>query len=304
MDVRRQAVTRTALVTGATGFLGSYLTAALVEDGWDVHVVVRPTSSLARIEQCRPAIGVVTDDGTVEGLRAALDGINVDVCFHLASYFVGKHGPQDVQPLIDANVAFPTRVAEVIGRSEDPPVFVNTGTIWQQVEGEPYRPAALYAATKQACQDMLKFYADEGLLRVITLALYDNYGPDDPRRKLLNLLREAQRTQQEFAMSPGEQLIDLNYVDDVVRAFLMAPEVVEQEGASFVRYGVSSEAPVTLKELVQVIEDATGTPIPIKWGATPYRPREMMTYWKGQPRLPGWAPKVSLEEGIRRTWSA
>lgn len=297
-------MSKTALVTGATGFIGSYLTAALVDEGWQVHVIVRPSSSLERLEGCRDHLGIHVDDGTTEGLADAVAGLGADVCYHLASHFVGRHGPADVQPLVEANVSFPTRLAEAVARSDSPPVFVNTGTIWQQVEGEPYRPAALYAATKQACQDMLKFYADEGLLRVITLALYDNYGPNDTRRKLLNLLRDAQRDQKQLAMSPGEQLIDLNYIDDVVRAFLRAPDVVEEEATSFARYGVSSEAPVSLRELVRVIEEVTGRPIPVQWGATPYRPREMMSYWKGQSRLPGWEPKISLDEGIRRTWSA
>ena len=37
--------------------------------------------------------------------------------------------------------------------------FVNTGSAWQHVDGEPYRPKSLYAATKQAFEDIVHFYA-------------------------------------------------------------------------------------------------------------------------------------------------
>lgn len=296
-------MTRVAIVTGATGFLGSHLTAGLAERGWEVHVVVRPTSSLDVLGRHRSAVEVHVDDGTHDGLATALKGVEADVCFHLATHFVGRHAPDDIAPMVESNIGFPTRLADVLA-GPGSPIFVNTGTIWQQVDGSPYRPAALYAASKQACQDMLQFYADEGLLRVVTLALYDTYGPGDRRRKLLTLLREAQGSGRTLPMSPGDQLIDLNYVDDVVEAFLAALRVFDDGSDGAKRYAVRSGAPVSLRRLVEVIEEVTGAPVPVEWGATPYRPREMMTYWTADPVLPGWAPTVELAEGLRRTWAA
>ncbi len=64
-------------------------------------------------------------------------------------------------------------------------------------------------------------------------------------------------------------------------------------------YAVSSGAPVKLRELVEIYERITGNGLPIAWGGRPYRQREVMVPWnKGKP-LPGWKPKVHLEEGIR-----
>lgn len=292
-----------AVVTGATGFLGSHLAGALVERGWDVHVLVRPTSTIDVLGTYRDVVEVHVDDGSYEGLAATLKGVEVDVCFHLATHFVGRHTPDDIAPMVESNIGFPTRLAEAMA-GPGAPVFVNAGTIWQQVDGEPYRPAALYAASKQACQDMLRFYADEGLLRLVTLALYDTYGPGDRRRKLLTLVREAQQTGRTIPMSPGEQLIDLNYVDDVVEAFLAAPAVFDDGSRGAKRYAVRSGDPVSLRRLVEVVEEVSGARVPVEWGATPYRPVEMMTYWAADPVLPGWTPSVGLREGLCRTWSS
>jgi nucleoside-diphosphate-sugar epimerase len=287
----------TAVVTGATGFLGWALTRALAGQGWDVHAVVRSSSDRDRLP-----LGVTAhvDDGTTEGLVAALAPVEADVCFHLASYFVGRHAPADVVPLVEANVAFTARLAEAVAGPRAP-LMVNAGTAWQHVEGAAYRPAALYAATKQAGVDILRFHADAGLLRVVSLALYDTYGPGDPRPKLLNQLRTAQRCGEPLAMSPGEQLIDLVYVDDVAEAVLAAADAGEQS-VSFAEFAVASGAPVSLRELVAMVEEVTGRPVPVRWGALSYRSNEMLTYWDVAPVLPGWKPQVGLEEGIRRTF--
>lgn len=288
-----------AVVTGATGFLGSALTRALVGQGRDVHVVVRPSSSLDRLAE---GVTVHVDDGTTEGLAESLASVAVDTCFHLASCFVGVHTPSDVVPLVAANVGFTARLAEALA-GPAVPLLVNAGTAWQHVGGEAYRPAALYAATKQAGLDVLGYYAEEGMLRVVSLALYDTYGPHDPRPKLLNRLRAAQRTGETLSMSPGEQLIDLVYVDDVVEAFLAAAEVGEKDRRPFAEHAVASGEPVSLRELVAVIEAVTDRPVPVAWGAVQYRRNEMLAYWDAAPVLPGWKPQVGLEEGIRRTWA-
>lgn len=70
----------------------------------------------------------------------------------------------------------------------------------------------------------MQYYIEASGLRVITLKLFDTYGPDDPRPKLMNLIQRMAMDNQPLAMSPGEQQIDLVHVEDVVRAFMVASE--------------------------------------------------------------------------------
>ena len=290
-----------ALVTGATGFVGSRLTERLVDEGWAVHVLVRASSSLDRLAVVRDRLTVVVDPGDVDGLTAALASVELDACFHLAAHFVGQHTPADVMPLVEANVALPARLAEALAGRTDL-VLVNTGSAWQHVGGDDYNPAALYAATKQACKDILRFHADAGAFRVVNLALFDSYGPRDPRAKLLALLRRAQADGTPLGMSSGHQLIDLVYVDDVADAFIAAVGATPDK--DFPEYAVSSGSPLSLRELVTLVERVTGVPVPVEWGVRPPRAKEMLAPWDVGPPVPGWAPRVPLEEGIRRTWTA
>jgi nucleoside-diphosphate-sugar epimerase len=138
----------------------------------------------------------------------------------------------------------------------------------------------------------------------VTLKLYDTYGPDDPRPKLLTLLRQTAASQRLLAMSPGEQLLDLVHIDDVIDAYARAADrLLADQVEGHERYAVSSGAPRPLREVVEVFEEAAGVRLPIRWGGRSYRPREVMRPWdRGRP-VPGWHPRVGMLDGFRRTVS-
>jgi nucleoside-diphosphate-sugar epimerase len=160
---------------------------------------------------------------------------------------------------------------------------------------------SLYAATKQAFEALLDFYIDAHGFRAITLKLFDTYGPRDPRPKLLSLLATAAATGVALDLSAGEQLIDLVYIDDVVEAFVLAGQrLLSGASGASETYAVSSGSPVPLRQLVAQYAAVTGAQLNLRWGARPYRAREVMVPWNTGAALPGWAPTVSLEEGFRR----
>jgi nucleoside-diphosphate-sugar epimerase len=53
-----------------------------------------------------------------------------------------------------------------------------------------------------------------------------------------------------------------------------------------------------------MVGDAAGKPLNIVWGGRPYRAREVMEPWTAFSTLPGWSPRISLKEGIRRMVSS
>ena len=193
------------LVTGATGFVGAHLTRRLVADGWDVHLVVGPGSDLARLGPAADRVRAHVHDGTTEGLIALVGAAGPDPVIHLASLFLAQHAPADVAGLVASNVLFGTQLVEAMAQ-HGVTRLLNTGTSWQQYENRDGAPVNLNAATKEAFEAVLAYYVEAQGLRVLTLKLFDTYGPDDPRPKLLTLLRRTAASQQPLAMSPGEQL--------------------------------------------------------------------------------------------------
>ncbi|MGX9366267.1 NAD-dependent epimerase/dehydratase family protein [Desulfoplanes sp. PS50] len=281
-------MSKTALITGATGFVGSHLARRLVKDGWTVHAIVRSSSKRDLIHDIEDSIYFHIYNGTVDSMQEIFAESRPDTIFHLASLFLSQHQPQDITALIQSNITFGTHLAEA-AVANDCFQFINTGTSWQHYENEDYNPVNLYAATKQAFEDILKYYVEAHALKVVTLKLFDTYGPDDPRPKLMNLLKRAAETGETLEMSPGEQLIDLVHVDDVVEAFCTAQELIgKMDGSVMNDYGISSNNPRSLRDIVTEIENELGKKITVHWGGKPYRIREVMIPWNSSDSIPGW----------------
>ena len=100
-------------------------------------------------------------------------------------------------------------------------------------------------------------------------------------------------------MSPGEQLIDLVHVDDVVRAFEMAAgRLLEGKVNGEESYGVSSGKSVSLKTLVGILGEILGVRVAVEFGRRPYRVREVMTPWSRGGAVPGWRAEIGLRGGL------
>jgi nucleoside-diphosphate-sugar epimerase len=236
-------------------------------------------------------------------MEVILASARPEVVFHLASLFLSEHRPDDIEGLVASNILLSTQLAEAMllaGTSR----LVNTGTSWQHWGGDGYRPVNLYAATKQAFEDVLAYYHDARGLSCTTLKLFDTYGPRDPRGKLIAVLMEAARSGRVLELSPGEQILDLLHVEDVVEAFRLAAERLLDAPEPLLDSFLLSGSRVTLRELVEFIGRVTGRPVPAKWGGRPYRNREVMDpVVSGEP-LPGWKQKVDLVWGLTEVFRA
>lgn len=289
------------LITGATGYLGSQLARALAQSRAEVHVVHRVGSSLSRLAGCAAVAHV--HDGTPEGLKEILSAARPEIVYHLAAHYVAAHRPEDIAVLIAGNITFGTQLFEAMAATDCRRVVV-AGTVWQHFGDTNEAPATLYAAMKEAQARILLYYADAFGFSAAQLCFADTYGPGDPRRKIFALLREAAETGETLAMSPGEQLLDIVYIDDVIAAFYAAGVVLRDTAPGCVLWMAKPLRRYSLRQVVESWQNVTGRQVRIAWGSRPYREREVMSPWQTAPAVPGWMPKVRLEEGIRRMEAA
>lgn len=289
-----------ALVTGGTGYVGSSLVRRLISGQWEVHAIVRAGSNLDALAKVEGQVSLHVHDGSTEGLMRIMEAVKPEIVFHLASLFLAQHTPKDVAPLLQSNITFATQLVEAMAQNKIRNL-VNTGTSWQHFENKSYSPVCLYAATKQAFEALLQYYIEARFIKAITLELFDTYGPHDPRPKLLHLLGKIAASGETLAMSPGEQILDLVHIDDAIDAYLLSAErLLGTEEGMQEHYAVSSGQLLSLKDVVAQFEKVTGKKLSIQWGGRPYREREVMSPWSLGKQLPGWSPKISLEEGLRR----
>lgn len=289
---------KTVVVTGGTGYIGDFVVDQLIADGFRVLAVGR-NPPVGRAESER--FSFLKAQAT-ESLIERLLPFKPEGLIHLAAYYTNDHRPTDVREMLEANVVFLASATEAA---------VETGAKWlvnigshAQLYGSANTPANLYAASKSAFQEILRFYADARGLRVANLLLGDVYGPGDTRRKILNILRDASESATVVGMSPGQQIVQPIHVLDVVRAIshtfsLLGQSKIESPSTYLVR----GDRALTLFELAHIFSRETGRQLRISWGERSYHPREMMSLTTQTPDLPDWKPAISLEEGLRRAFA-
>ena len=158
---------------------------------------------------------------------------------------------------------------------------------------------------KQAFQDIIKYYTETSKLNIVTIKLNDTFGENDTRIKLLNIWNKISKSGEVFDMSPGKQIIDIIYIRNVVDGFLQMIKLLSKDknnkfnGKSFI---IKSGEEVSLKNLAKLFEKTTGRKLNIRWGTKKYRIRENMKPWNGGKNVPEWTPRVSLREGLEKTF--
>lgn len=292
--------TKAVAVTGATSYPGVHLVRALAERGSDVHAIVRPESDTGRLQQLPASPTLHVHDGSTDGLSAILGAIQPQVVHHLAAHYVREHTPADVELMIHANVLFCAQLAEAM-RLAGTTALVYAGSHFEHFDADGYRPLNLYAATKWACSNLLEYYRDAGHFAVVTLVLFDVYGPDDWRDRLFGAIARALASGEPWPLAPGDPVLDLVYIDDAVAAFLRAGELLTEDPAAMSgrRFAVRGLGPYRLSEVVAACEAHGGKPIPVAPDAYPVPLRTVTRPWAG-PLLPEWEPRVGLDEGVAR----
>jgi nucleoside-diphosphate-sugar epimerase len=264
-------------VIGANGFLGSHLSAWFGKTG-----AVRKAPAYRDADPDQWQADVLKDLRTFAPDLVLIPG---------ASQVMGDDA-KALRTLIASNCLLPCVVAQHLLEHLPASKLVVFGSSWQFADSAGYRPFNLYAASKQAGQDLLAHYALRGL-KILQLIMFDTYGEDDVRRKLLKILQDASSGDEDIGTTPGDQEIDLVHIDDVcagVEAAIQDLQRADPSQGLLVR-GLGSGRPITVKALITRVGELAGKPLRAKIGERSYRPREVMRVYRDYPRPTGWTPK-------------
>lgn len=296
------------LVTGGTGFLGSHLVRRLVADGAEVHLLVRPTSPLARLEGSAEAVACHPGDlRDLERLRAVVAAARPVKVFHLAAYTNVVRTFDNADEVLDVNLRGTINLLRAIAATGCD-CFVYTGTCEEYGDNPvPFRedqapnPVSPYSASKVAATLFCQMYHRTLGCPVVLLRPFLTYGPHQAENRFIAQAIAAALRDEAFPLTGGAQGREFNYVDDIVEGFVRAATTPAALGALI---NLGNGVQYRMREVAELIFRLAGSTARPAVGALPYRPVESWDFYCDSSkarRLLGWEPKVGLEEGLRRT---
>ncbi|HEX2486346.1 MAG TPA: SDR family oxidoreductase [Myxococcota bacterium] len=305
------AVRRAALVTGGAGFVGSHLVDRLVRDGWRVRVLDDFSSGReANLEASGAAIELVRGDlRDAAALGRAV--AEVEVVFHQAAV-----------PSVPRSVAEPVRTHEVnatgtllvleaarragvrrLVYAASSSAYGDTPEL-PKVETMPPRPRSPYALQKWTGECYCRLYSDLFGLETVALRYFNVFGPrQDPKSEYAAVVPRfataCLRGEAAVVYGDGEQTRDFTFVDDAVRANVLAADA---PGASGAVVNVAGGRRVSLNELLAGLQELTGTRVPSRHEAPRAGDvRDSLADLSRARALLGYEPAASLREGLLRT---
>jgi nucleoside-diphosphate-sugar epimerase len=295
--LRLEATKKRVLITGGTGYLGRAAVKSFVTNGWEVAILSRSTSSQSDLRLLPPDTIVFQNDGTTEFFNVIFEAFAPLIVIHTAASNYEDPTSEQTAEMIASNLGLGIHLLESM-RKFNCRNFINTGTYWSYYQGNLSQAVNLYASMKTAFEEILDYYVDAHGFQVQTLVLPDIYGPQDSRRKLLNILKEAIETGSLVNLTPGEQIVNLLHVSDASSAYVhVAEQLSSKSDHGHQKHCLNSNDQVSIRDLVEIATEIVGRPVPVRFGAVPYRTRQMMIPHT-ENRLPGWMPKINLRDGL------
>lgn len=311
---------RSVFVTGAGGFIGSWLAKALVEAGATVTCLLRDQPRISNFTllglegQVNILRGRVEDGGLLE---RALNEYECDTCFHLAAQAVVGAANRAPLATFETNIKGTWTLLEVCRRSPlvRRVVVASSDKAYGEQAELPYTEDSPLSATypydvSKACADMLaRAYHWTFGLPVAICRPANTYGGGDLNfsRLIPGTVLSILRGEPPVIRSDGRALRDYIFVDDVVRGYLRLGELAGEAGVAGQAFNLGSSVPVKVLDVVATLLAHAGrtdlTPLVMRVSKPEGEIDQQWLSADRAARVLGWRPTVGLEEGLKLTFS-
>ncbi len=302
------------LVTGCAGFIGFWLSKALLDRGFEVVGIdnavpyydpalkIGRLKALGSLRGFRFLGGDVRDRGFLEGVFSSLGPF--EAVYHLAAMAGVRFSRLRPDEYLSVNVLGTLNVLECARSFGGPKLVVaSTSSVYAgsplpfREEGALDRPLSPYAASKRSAEMFCFTYHHLYGLDVSVPRYFTVYGPwGRPDMSYFRMVHCALSGRPFRLFGDGSQSRDFTYVEDVVEGTILCSGL---SGFNVVNLG--SDRPVPLSEMISLVEGLTGrelrvereggdrSDVPATWASLD-RARELL----------GWSPRTTLEEGMSR----
>ena len=297
-----------ALVTGASGYIGTRLVKSLLAKDYkvvafDMHFSLRFMEEFCSSVKC--VDGDILDE---EELVSIFDKESIGYIYHMAGLKNRSNKVEEFSLLNKVNYGGTLSVLSAAVKYGKIKHIVLMGTTEEYgsavapfSEDTQELPNSAYGLSKLSATKLARLFYTQYKVPVTVLRPSITYGPGQGVEMFLPAMIDTLVKGQPFKMSPGEQVRDFLYIDDLVEAIIACCEETRLEGEIV---NVASGVSLQLKEVAGHVAKMLGKEDLLELGAIPYRGFEIMNYSINIDkllRLSSWRPAISFEEGISIT---
>ena len=305
-----------ALVTGADGFIGSHLTEALVNKGFDVHAFVYynsfnsygwldsiPAETKNKIEFFA---GDIRDPN---GVREAMKG--VDIVFHLAALIAIPFSYHTPDSYIDTNVKGTLNIIQAARDKQVSRVLVTstsevygTAQFVPITELHPKQPQSPYSASKIGADAIADSFYRSFDLPLTIVRPFNTFGPRQSARAVIpTIISQLLNGAEEIKLGDITPTRDLLFVKDTVNGFLKIAECDKLIGHEV---NIATQSEITIGELAQSLINQINPNAKIISDSIRLRPEksEVFRLFGSNEKLKSftdWKQNYSLDEGLAET---
>jgi CDP-glucose 4,6-dehydratase len=307
---------RPTLITGGTGFLGRWLSRALVELGANVTCLAREVGAQSGVargtssERMRMIRGDVRDPQCIEKI---LSGYGIDTIFHLAAQAIVGAANRDPLETLETNVAGTWRMLEACRRTKTIKhiVFASSDRAYGNQPNLPYHEKLAldgvnpYEVSK-SCSDLIaRSYASTYGLPIVITRCSNLFGGGDLNfnRIIPGTVRHVLQGTRPVIRSDGRFVRDYLYVEDAVSAYVMlAEQLASRQDLVGQAFNFSNEMRISVLDLVrEVVRKMDSRLEPIILNETVHEVREAYLSSRKAREFFGWEPCFSQDEALGRT---
>lgn len=301
------------LVTGGTGFIGSYVVDRLLDDGHEVLIFSRTRDKIEPRDGVEHFWGDIRDQTSVFEAMAHADSF-----IHLAGVLGTQETIQNPLPAILTNLPGGINVLEAAARYNVPGVNIAVGNFW---ENNPY------SITKNSVERFVKMYNSYRGTVVSTVRAMNAYGPRQSvaapygsskvRKIMPSFIHKALAGTPIEVYGDGSQIMDMVYVTDVADVLVDTLYMTLSKKRAYTDVEVGTGVETSVRDIaIAVLTEVSGTRSLFDWSSIPDPGISLLPMRAGETAarpvmadlstlvpLYGQYPKgfVSLQEGVRKT---
>ena len=285
------------LITGSSGFLGNHLVNSLQNSqkviGWSNNKQKNQSKNFRHSKK----------DLRVKNISITS---NISSIIHLAAISDVKYCNENPSTCFDVNVTGTKKMLEICRKKDTNFIFASTSHVYGKPEKNPIsekektKPNSIYATTKIIGENLCESYAKTYGLNITIFRFFSLYGPNAPKHNVVHNIINQYINNSKIKIGNLRPKRDFLYIDDAIRAI----KIVNKNQKGFQIFNVGSGKSFSVKMICDKIEKIMKKKVTIETDKTKIRKNDILeiksNYSKIR-RIHHWEPKISLDEGLKKT---